>query len=55
MTLTETQERVDQWIRAHGGYWDRFQVLARLTEELGEVASALQREEGLGRGRCRSI
>jgi NTP pyrophosphatase (non-canonical NTP hydrolase) len=47
MTLAETQERVDRWIRAHGGYWDRFQILARLTEELGEVASALQRDQGL--------
>ena len=35
------------WIQENGGYWDKFQILARLTEELGEVASALQRIEGL--------
>lgn len=39
---------VDRWIRKNaGGYWDKFQILARLTEEVGEVASALQRQEGL--------
>lgn len=47
MDLPHAQEQVDAWIRAHGGYWDKFQILARLTEELGEVASALQRSEGL--------
>lgn len=47
MNLNELQTQVDQWITEHGGYWDSFQILARLTEELGEVASALQRIEGL--------
>jgi NTP pyrophosphatase (non-canonical NTP hydrolase) len=47
MKLKETQREVDQWIRQIGGYWDKFQILAQLTEELGEVAAALQREEGL--------
>ena len=47
MDLPETQQQVDAWIRGHGGYWDKFQILARLTEELGEVASAVQRLEGL--------
>jgi NTP pyrophosphatase (non-canonical NTP hydrolase) len=47
MDLPDMQQQVDTWIRAHGGYWDRFQILARLTEELGEVASALQRQQGL--------
>jgi len=41
------QNNVDKWIQEHGGYWDKFQILARLSEELGEVASALQRIEGL--------
>ena len=45
--LDDLQRAVDAWIQAHGGYWDRFQILARLTEELGEVAAALQRLEGL--------
>lgn len=47
MKLGHAQESVDRWIRANGGYWTAFQILARLTEELGEVSSALQREEGL--------
>ncbi len=47
MTLDELQAAVDSWITEHGGYWDKFQILARLTEELGEMASALQRSEGL--------
>ncbi|MBV8063341.1 MAG: hypothetical protein JOY51_07075 [Nevskia sp.] len=46
MTLAEAQALVDRWIRAHGGYWDEFVTLARLTEELGEVAAALQRLRG---------
>ncbi len=47
MELSTLQRRVDKWIREHGGYWDRFQILARLTEEVGEVAAVLQRQEGL--------
>ena len=47
MTLDQIQDQVDAWIRDHGGYWDRFQIMARLTEETGEIASALQRDEGL--------
>jgi hypothetical protein len=47
MTLAELQATVDEWIRRNGGYWDKFQILARLTEELGKTASALQRQEGL--------
>lgn len=47
MTLDELQGRVDGWIREHGGYWDRFQILAHLTEELGEIAAALQDRAGL--------
>jgi NTP pyrophosphatase (non-canonical NTP hydrolase) len=48
LNLSELQETVDGWIRhSAGGYRDKFQILARLTEELGEVASALQRQEGL--------
>ena len=47
MNLDDMQNSVDQWIQEHGGYWEKFQILARLSEELGEVASALQRIEGL--------
>lgn len=47
MTLPSLQSQINTWIRANGGYWTLFQILARLTEELGEVAAALQRQEGL--------
>ena len=47
MTLDDLQKSVDAWILEHGGYWDKFQIMARLTEEIGEIASALQRQEGL--------
>ena len=48
MNLGEMQAAVDAWIKTHGGgYWGKFEILARMTEELGEVASALQRSEGL--------
>jgi NTP pyrophosphatase (non-canonical NTP hydrolase) len=41
------QTAVDTWIREHGGHGGKLEVLARLTEELGEVAATLQRSEGL--------
>ena len=47
LSLADLQDRVDEQIQAFGGYWDPFQILARLTEELGEVAAALQRSKGL--------
>lgn len=36
--LGEIQARVDAWIRDNGGYWPPLSMLARLTEETGEVA-----------------
>jgi NTP pyrophosphatase (non-canonical NTP hydrolase) len=47
MNFETLQEVVDQWIRGHGRYWDKFEILARLTEDLGEVAATLQHAEGL--------
>lgn len=38
MTLQDVQARVDAWIRDNGGYWPELSMLARLTEETGEVA-----------------
>jgi len=32
------QEAIDTWINENGGYWDEMSLLARLTEEVGEVA-----------------
>ena len=48
MQLREQQARVNDWIlEVARGYWGDFEVLARLTEELGELSAALQREAGL--------
>ena len=47
MQLEDLPQQVDRWIRQNGDYWDSFQILARLTEELGEIAGALQRIGGL--------
>ena len=47
MTLRELQEKTDVWIKGNGGYWSEFEILARMTEELGEISSDLQREKGL--------
>ncbi|MBN1923981.1 MAG: nucleotide pyrophosphohydrolase [Nanoarchaeota archaeon] len=39
MPLKEIQERVDSWIRQYKlGYFKPFESLARLTEEVGELA-----------------
>ena len=47
MDLAELQRKVDVSIRSFGGYWGEFELLARLTEELGEVARDLQRQRGM--------
>ncbi len=47
MTLVGMQKSVDVAVASFGGYWGPFEMLARMTEELGEIASDLQREHGL--------
>jgi NTP pyrophosphatase (non-canonical NTP hydrolase) len=51
MNFNALQEIVDQWIQGHGRYWDKFEILARLTEDLGEISSTLQHVEGLRKER----
>ncbi len=46
LTISGAQEAVDVWIRAHGGYWEPLAQLARLTEEVGEVARELNHHYG---------
>ncbi len=36
--LAQLQQEVDRWIRNNGGYWDPMSMLARLVEEVGELA-----------------
>ena len=47
MELKEAQERVDAWIgRFEEGYWPPLANLARLTEEVGELARLLNHRFG---------
>ena len=45
-TLKDRQAHVDRWIQSHGGYWDPFQNLARLSEEVGELAREVNHRFG---------
>jgi NTP pyrophosphatase (non-canonical NTP hydrolase) len=38
MDIRMMQSTIDRWIQENGGYWDEMSLLARLTEETGEVA-----------------
>ncbi len=47
MELREAQRRVDEWIsRFEEGYWPPLVNLARLTEEVGELARELNHRYG---------
>jgi len=46
LTLREAQARVDSSIRALGGYWPPLANLARLFEECGELARAVNQAHG---------
>jgi NTP pyrophosphatase (non-canonical NTP hydrolase) len=46
LTLREAQEQVDASIRALGGYWPPLANLARLFEECGELARAVNQAYG---------
>jgi len=45
------QSEVDELVKALGGYWKPFEMLAALVEETGELADAMLAVEGVkGRG-----
>ena len=47
MTIKETQERIDAWIKEYGvRYFDELTNMAILTEEVGEVARIMARRYG---------
>ncbi len=47
MTIKETQETVDKWIKEYGvRYFDELTNMAILTEEVGEVARIISRRYG---------
>jgi NTP pyrophosphatase (non-canonical NTP hydrolase) len=47
MTLQESQNQVDQWIKTHGvRYFNELTNMAMLTEEVGELARIIVRRYG---------
>ena len=47
MALKEVQKQVDDWIQQYKiGYWPVFEQLARLTEEVGELAREINHRYG---------
>jgi len=46
MDLCYIQQKVDNWIARHGGYWSPLSMLAAIIEEVGEVARELNALEG---------
>jgi NTP pyrophosphatase (non-canonical NTP hydrolase) len=46
MNIKDAQETVDKTIQEYGGYWEPLSMLARLTEEVGELARAMNQEYG---------
>ena len=41
MELIEAQSKVNELIMNYGGYWQELSMLARLTEEVGELSRAM--------------
>lgn len=47
MTIQEAQNKIDEWIKAHGvRYFNELTNMAILTEEVGEVARIIARRYG---------
>ena len=46
MELKKLQKLVDEFINEIGGYWGDSVILARLIEELGEIAHVIQHLKG---------
>ena len=44
--IRSLQQEIDAWIQAHGGYWPPLANLARLTEEVGELARGINQTAG---------
>ncbi len=40
------QQSIERWIHDNGGYWDEMSLLARLTEEVGELAREYNHQFG---------
>lgn len=57
MEIKDLQKEVDKMIQKYGGYWRPLSMMARITEEVGELARAMnikhgdKRSKGEGDGR----
>ena len=57
MEIKEAQKMVDEFIMEYGGYWEPLSMMARITEEVGELARAMnikyggKKSKGEGDGR----
>jgi len=47
MDFKSMQTEVDEWISQYGGYWPPLSMMARLTEETGELARELNHIYGM--------
>ena len=45
-SLKSIQDKVDKFIRNHGGYWSPFSMLSAIMEEVGELAREINHLEG---------
>ncbi len=46
MDILRAQEKVDDLIKHYGGYWPELSMMARITEETGELARAINIKYG---------
>ena len=46
MEIKDAQKDVDERIKEYGGYWEPLSMMARLTEEVGELARIIARKYG---------
>ena len=45
LSLKEFQEKIDNWILNHGGYWPPLSMLSAIVEEVGELAKPKKSDE----------
>jgi NTP pyrophosphatase (non-canonical NTP hydrolase) len=46
ISLKEFQNKIDDWIAHHGGYWSPLSMLSAIVEEIGELAKEINHLEG---------
>ena len=46
MDIKKAQKEVDDFIMKYGGYWESLSMMARITEEVGELARAMNIKHG---------